>query len=145
MKKEIRKLNYTIKQQNIKIAEIERAEFYNKKNKEKNILCDNLKTENSKLMMEVLKLKQEIKGLKIKKEKRKNSASKLKSGKKYKEFRQKILERDKYKCVECGSHEKLQVHHIKSVHKYPELVMDENNVITLCASCHVKTDNYLQF
>lgn len=75
--------------------------------------------------------------------KRKNTASSLRHTKEYKEFRLKILARDGNKCTKCGSEKKLQVHHKKSVGKYPELALNENNVITLCAKCHTETDNYL--
>lgn len=44
--------------------------------------------------------------------------------------------RDSYKCVECGSENKLHSHHIKSKAKYPELKYNLDNGITLCASCH---------
>lgn len=41
-------------------------------------------------------------------------------------------------CAACGNSRRLQVHHIKPVHKHPELELDENNLITLCASpCHL--------
>ena len=41
-------------------------------------------------------------------------------------------------CAACGGSRKLQVHHIKPVHEYPELELEENNLITLCAKpCHI--------
>ena len=42
------------------------------------------------------------------------------------------------KCAACGKTTKLEVHHIKPVHKYPELELDPDNLITLCADpCHI--------
>jgi 5-methylcytosine-specific restriction endonuclease McrA len=44
-------------------------------------------------------------------------------------------------CAACGSHKYLQVHHIKPFHLFPELELDENNLITLCMDkydCHLK-------
>jgi hypothetical protein len=77
----------------------------------------------------------------IKREKRKTNPNIIQT-KKYKEFRQKILERDNHKCQECGSSYRLQVHHLKPKSKYPELIMEPSNCITLCITCHSKTDNF---
>lgn len=85
-------------------------------------------------------LKKELDRLKRNK---KTTTSSLRHTKEYKEFRLKILDRDGNKCTQCGSNKKLQIHHKKSVGQYPELALDENNVITLCAKCHTDTDNYL--
>jgi hypothetical protein len=44
------------------------------------------------------------------------------------------------KCEICSSTNHLQVHHIKPFHLYPELELDENNLITLCMGekeCHL--------
>ena len=48
------------------------------------------------------------------------------------------------KCFICGSRSNLEVHHIKDVSNFPELELDENNLMTLCdgsdrfegLSCH---------
>lgn len=59
----------------------------------------------------------------------------------WKEKRSKILERDGYKCVLCGSTENLKVHH-KQYHmtptgkKYMPWCYDDKYLITLCAKCH---------
>ena len=43
---------------------------------------------------------------------------------------------NKVKCGVCGIKKDLELHHLKKVSKYPELVYDENNVVFLCRSCH---------
>ena len=43
-------------------------------------------------------------------------------------------------CVACGSSEKLNVHHMKPFHLFPELELEPTNLITLCMSdnhCHI--------
>lgn len=43
-------------------------------------------------------------------------------------------------CAACGSKKQLQVHHILPFDDYPELELQENNLITLCMSekdCHL--------
>lgn len=107
--------------------------------KKKDDVIKDLKLKNNELKMQIQKFEK-----KYKKKKDIITASKLKSTKEYKQFRLKILERDNYRCVKCGSMQKLQVHHIKSVNKYPELVMVESNVETLCAKCHIDTESYLK-
>ena len=56
----------------------------------------------------------------------------------YLDFRKMVLERDKHVCQECGSKNRLHVHHIKPFSQYPELRFDVNNGITLCVNCHRK-------
>lgn len=44
-------------------------------------------------------------------------------------------------CAACGTKDKLQVHHIKPFHLYPELELEPSNLITLCETkqrkCHL--------
>ena len=53
-----------------------------------------------------------------------------------------IQKRDKYKCVWCMRYGKNRsskvVHHIKHVDEYPELAYDDDNLVSLCLSCHNK-------
>ena len=56
-------------------------------------------------------------------------------------FKEQIRSRDGYKCQICGCPEvecfsKLHVHHID----YNKENLDKNNLISLCISCHVKTN-----
>lgn len=68
----------------------------------------------------------------------------------YKAFCKKILKRDNYTCQHCGDHNHkgrgsrivLDVHHIIARSENPDLILDPNNVITLCRKCHIETDNY---
>jgi len=76
-----------------------------------------------------------------------NERQKEWNSKEWQELRKKIFERDNYTCQECGDHNykgrgksvRLEVHHIKEWCNYPELRLDENNLILLCAECHNKT------
>ena len=42
------------------------------------------------------------------------------------------------RCEACGSGYELNVHHIKPFHLYPELELDEGNLITLCREHHFR-------
>ena len=56
--------------------------------------------------------------------------------------RQRILKRDGYQCQLCKRYGRIRqattVHHIKELDEYPELALDNNNLISLCAECHNK-------
>lgn len=60
----------------------------------------------------------------------------------YKLWRTAVYERDKYKCVFCGSHKKLNADHIKPFSLFPELRFAIDNGRTLCVDCHKSTDTY---
>ena len=57
---------------------------------------------------------------------------------------EKVKEKDRWRCVVCGSEEKLQAHHIKPKFLYPEFRNDVDNGITLCKVCHQRQhgDNF---
>jgi len=55
--------------------------------------------------------------------------------------RKQALERDNYKCCECGSKQNLIVHHIVPYHISHDNGLD--NLITLCRTCHIKVHNEL--
>lgn len=74
---------------------------------------------------------------------------------KWRETRQRVLERDNYECQECkkqgivktidhSKHKSLDVDHIKELDSYPELAFDMDNLVTLCVSCHNKKHNRYQ-
>lgn len=59
-----------------------------------------------------------------------------------KTFKEQIRYRDEYKCQVCGISEcecrrKLDVHHID----YDKMNINQNNLISLCISCHIKTNS----
>jgi 5-methylcytosine-specific restriction endonuclease McrA len=54
----------------------------------------------------------------------------------YKEFREKVLERDGHKCQYCGAAENLQVHHIFPYESLGQIRTDVSNGQTLCKKCH---------
>lgn len=62
--------------------------------------------------------------------------------KKHKEWREKVLRRNKYLCQECLRYGKKTpatiAHHIKPIDEYPELKYDINNGKALCLACHNK-------
>jgi 5-methylcytosine-specific restriction enzyme A len=68
-------------------------------------------------------------------------------------LRKHILKRDSYLCQRCmhkynilNSNE-LQAHHIRSRKNYPELVFEQENIITLCKTCNLQlgTSDKLDF
>ena len=69
----------------------------------------------------------------IKKRRRKK---KTQFAKEFDEIRPSILERDGYKCTECGGNKNLHVHHI--VHKSKGGTNNPDNLITLCKWCHAE-------
>lgn len=58
----------------------------------------------------------------------------------YKNWRRQVFDRDKYTCQDCidNTGGNLEAHHIKEVAKYPDLVFEVSNGITLCKECHEK-------
>lgn len=66
------------------------------------------------------------------------------SSAKHREWRAKVLRRDKYLCQEClrygRKREATHAHHIKPRDAYPELQYVINNGQSLCTSCHNKIE-----
>lgn len=50
--------------------------------------------------------------------------------------------RDEYRCVQCGSAERLEADHIEPIALRPDLMFDLANGRTLCFKCHVLTPTY---
>ena len=51
-------------------------------------------------------------------------------------WRRRVLSRDGYKCIICGSNKNLEAHHIIPVRNSNEQKFNDNNGITLCRECH---------
>lgn len=85
--------------------------------------------------------------------KEKKETEKALSRKRWKDKRERILRRDKHFCQRCRikygimNFENLQIHHIKSREHYPELMYEDDNLITLCKSCNIQmgTNDKLDF
>jgi 5-methylcytosine-specific restriction endonuclease McrA len=60
--------------------------------------------------------------------------------KSYQLLRESVLHRDNWRCQACGSTAGLEVHHIEPRARLGGDV--EQNLITLCASCHRKLHGY---
>lgn len=58
----------------------------------------------------------------------------------YKEWREAVLERDRYTCQCCGSKENLHVHHKNNFVDFPEQRFVIANGITLCKKCHFASE-----
>lgn len=61
---------------------------------------------------------------------------------KIKKWRAAVFERDGFKCKDCGATGGLQAHHIVPLVKTTAFAFDRANGVTLCVSCHKKTDSY---
>ena len=63
---------------------------------------------------------------------------------KWSKFRSLIIQRDNNLCQRCYikygiiNGEELQVHHIKPRIYFPELMYDQDNVVTLCKTCNIQ-------
>lgn len=64
----------------------------------------------------------------------------LRSKQVWKKKRDYIYKRDKCKCAICNSIDNLEVHHIIAMKKCLEKWLDNDNLITLCKSCHIKAE-----
>lgn len=66
---------------------------------------------------------------------------KLPFGARYNDWIKAVYKRDNYKCQLCSAGQnkknRLEAHHIYPKRKYPELVYDIDNGITLCMRCHL--------
>lgn len=76
-----------------------------------------------------------------------NAITRFRSSRLWQKKRQEIKIRDKYLCQYCkkkGIYQfnKLEVHHISPISKAWNKRLKNNNLITLCSTCHKKADNY---
>ena len=56
----------------------------------------------------------------------------------YNKFQKKVLQRDGFKCVKCGSRKELNPMPIYSLKKFPQLKDNDVNYQTLCPNCQTK-------
>jgi len=65
--------------------------------------------------------------------------TKIRRSQKYRQWREKVFNRDKFTCKECEKiGGRLHAHHIKPFSTYPKLRFSVDNGITLCRECHRK-------
>jgi 5-methylcytosine-specific restriction endonuclease McrA len=57
----------------------------------------------------------------------------------YDRLRKSILERDDWRCQQCGRRTHLEVHHQQ--HRSQQGADAEENLITLCSACHWRQHN----
>lgn len=72
---------------------------------------------------------------------KKTSDCKIHDVGKFSGYRELVLKRDKYRCVECGSIEGLNVHHKDESGQSDNPNNEPTNLITLCNACHIKAHN----
>jgi 5-methylcytosine-specific restriction endonuclease McrA len=65
-----------------------------------------------------------------------NSEAALRGNKKARTWKKAVLERDGHRCTQCGSTERLAVHHLAPWANAPELRCQVDNGVTLCVHCH---------
>ena len=51
-------------------------------------------------------------------------------------LRMAVLERDGFRCVDCGARGRLEIDHILPVRDRPDLAFDPENLAARCPSCH---------
>lgn len=68
----------------------------------------------------------------------------IRSGLKYRLWRESVFKRDNWTCQMCNTHGgELQADHIKPFAYFPKLRFEISNGRTLCVPCHKQTDTYL--
>lgn len=65
-------------------------------------------------------------------------SKKITRGPRWKAVRMQALDRDEWKCVQCGTNKRLECDHIKPVRTHPELSYSLTNLQILCGSCHTR-------
>ena len=60
------------------------------------------------------------------------------------QWRERVLARDGHRCRICGRTDDVEVHHLLSYLKYPELGAVDDNGVVLCPWCHTRLDGFAQ-
>ena len=68
---------------------------------------------------------------------KRHSAKVIKSAR-WKALRMQALDRDDWRCVQCGDRRRLEVDHIEPVRTRPDLSFALGNLQCLCARCHAR-------
>ncbi len=55
------------------------------------------------------------------------------------DIRPQIMARDGYRCRVCAGRKRLEMHHIIPVWARPDLILEPENIATICRACHLKT------
>lgn len=63
----------------------------------------------------------------------------------WKQSRKSALERDGFRCTQCGADDRLHVHHIESIDSENPHTHDLGNLTTLCSPCHSSLHNADRF
>ena len=61
----------------------------------------------------------------------------------YAELRNQVLERDRWRCQDCGTADNLQIHHLKFRSRLGHDCFE--NLITLCVCCHERLHRNMNF
>ena len=65
-------------------------------------------------------------------------SAKVTRGPRWKALRMQALERDDWKCVQCGARRRLECDHIEPVRDRPDLAYSLANLQILCGRCHAR-------
>lgn len=68
----------------------------------------------------------------------KRHSKRVTSTRRWQVMRMAILERDGYRCKDCGRRGRLEVDHIKPVRTHPALSYEPSNLQALCSPCHTR-------
>lgn len=68
-------------------------------------------------------------------DRKRNKKEKIRTSAEYRKWKKTVIKRDK-KCSQCPNNKNLEAHHIKSFSKFPNLIYNIENGITLCHKCH---------
>ncbi|MCI5110403.1 MAG: HNH endonuclease [Marivita sp.] len=65
-------------------------------------------------------------------------SAKIIRGPRWKALRMQALERDDWRCVQCGTRKGLECDHIEPVKTHPQLAYVLSNLQILCGACHAR-------